>query len=97
MRISDWSSDVCSSDLLAEIRWRITIVEVDTTQIFLVRIGEARKPWPLGSRQFLERRLTRLGEIAEYYDEFGETYQLSELGSALMHAGEDLLKAQIKI
>src|SRR3546814_9013727 len=52
-----------------------TIVEVDTTQIFLVRIGEARKPWPLGSRQFLERRLTRLGEIAEYYDEFGETYQ----------------------
>ncbi|MFC3675218.1 hypothetical protein [Ferrovibrio xuzhouensis] len=80
---------------LAEIRWRITIVEVDTTQIFLVRIGEARKPWPLGSRQFLERRLTRLGEIAEYYDEFGETYQLPELGGALMHAVEDLLKAQI--
>src|SRR3546814_11272918 len=55
----------------------------------------SRKPWPLGSRQFLERRLTRLGEIAEYYDEFGETYQLPELGSALMHAVEDLLKAQI--
>lgn len=80
---------------LAEIRWRITIVEVDTTQIFLVRIGEANKPWPLGSRQFLERRLTRLGEIAEYYDEFGEKYQLPPLGEALMNAVGDLLKAQI--
>jgi hypothetical protein len=80
---------------LAEIRWRITIVEVDTTQIFLVRIGESHKPWPLGSRQFLERRLTRLGEIAEYYDEFGEKYQLAPLGEAMVMALEDLLKAQI--
>lgn len=81
---------------LAEIRWRITIVEVDTTQIFLVRIGEGRKSWPLGSRQFLERRLTRLGEIAAYYDEFGEKYQLPPLGEALLLAVEDLLKAQLE-
>ena len=80
---------------LAEIRWRVVIVEVDTTQIFLVRIGEGRKPWPLGSRQFLERRLTRLGEIAEYYDQFGEKYQLPALGEAMMVAVEDLLKAQL--
>jgi hypothetical protein len=80
---------------LAEIRWRIIIVEVDTTQIFLVRIGERQKAWPLGSRQFLERRLNRFGEIAAYYDEFGEKYQLPPLGEALVLAVEDLLKAQI--
>jgi len=80
---------------LAEIRWRITIVEVDTTQIFLVRIGETGKPWPLGSRQFLERRLARLGEIAEFHDAWGETYSLPPLGAALVLAVENLLKAQI--
>ncbi|HEX6956415.1 MAG TPA: hypothetical protein VF194_00380 [Ferrovibrio sp.] len=80
---------------LAEIRWRIVIVEVDTTQVFLVRIGEGRRPWPLGSRQFLERRLARLGEIAQFYDQFGEVYDLPALGGAMLTAVGDLLKAQI--
>lgn len=82
---------------LADIRWRITIVEVDTTQIFLVRIGETRKPWPLGSREFLQRRLSRLGDIAAYYDQFGERYQLTPLSDVMLRAVENLLKAQIEL
>lgn len=81
---------------LAEIRWRIIIVEVDTTQVFLVRIGESGRPWPLGSRQFLERRLVRLGEFVAYHDAWGEAYHLPPLGEALLMAVEDLLKAQIE-
>lgn len=81
---------------LAQIRWRITIVEVDTTQVFLVRIAAADQPWPLGSRQFLERRLSRLDEIAEYFDQFGERYQLTPLKQALVNAVAGLLQAQIR-
>lgn len=81
---------------LVDIRWRIIIVEVDTTQIFLVRIGETRKPWPLGSREFLQRRLSRLDEIHEYYDRFGEQYQLAPLSEVMLRAVEELLKQQIE-
>lgn len=81
---------------LVDIRWRIIIVEVDTTQIFLVRIGETRKPWPLGSREFLQRRLGRLGEIHDYYDRFGEQYQLTPLSEAMLRAVEELLKQEIE-
>jgi len=81
---------------LAEIRWRIIVVEVDSTQVFLVRIGESGKPWPLGSREFLQRRLHRLDEFLEYYDRHGQEYGLIPLGSAMLHAVEDLLKAQIE-
>lgn len=81
---------------LAEIRWRIIVVEVDSTQVFLVRIGENGKPWPLGSREFLQRRLHRLDEFLEYYDRHGLEYGLIPLGSAMLHAVEDLLKAQIE-
>lgn len=81
---------------LVDIRWRIVIVEVDTTQIFLVRIGETHKPWPLGSREFLQRRLGRLGEIGEFYDCFGEQYQLTPLSEVMLRAVEELLKQQIE-
>jgi hypothetical protein len=81
---------------LVDIRWRIIIVEVDTTQIFLVRIGETHKPWPLGSREFLQRRRGRLGEISEYYDHFGEQYQLTPLSEVMLRAVEELLKQQIE-
>lgn len=80
---------------LVDIRWRIVIVEVDTTQIFLVRIGETHKPWPLGSREFLQRRLSRFDEINEYYDRFGEQYQLTPLSEVMLRAVEELLKQQI--
>lgn len=80
---------------LAEIRWRIVIVEVDTTQVFLVRIGESSQPWPLGSQQFLQRRLARLDEIGAWYDSFGRVYELPPLGEAMVRAVEDLLRAQI--
>lgn len=81
---------------LVDIRWRIIIVEVDTTQIFLVRIGETHKPWPLGSREFLQRRLGRLDEINAYYDRFGEQYQLTPLSEVMLRAVEELLKQQIE-
>lgn len=81
---------------LVDIRWRIVIVEVDTTQIFLVRIGETHKPWPLGSREFLQRRLGRLSEISDYYDRFGEQYQLTPLSEVMLRAVEELLKQQIE-
>jgi hypothetical protein len=81
---------------LVDIRWRITVVEVDTTQIFLVRIGETHKPWPLGSREFLQRRLGRLGEISAYFDRFGEQYELPPLSDVMLRAVENLLKAQIE-
>jgi hypothetical protein len=81
---------------LVDIRWRIIIVEVDTTQIFLVRIGETNKPWPLGSREFLQRRLGRLDEISDYYDRFGERYQLAPLSEVMLRAVEELLKQQIE-
>lgn len=81
---------------LVDIRWRIVIVEVDTTQIFLVRIGETHKPWPLGSREFLQRRLGRLGEINDYFDRFGEQYQLTPLSEVMLRAVEELLKQQIE-
>lgn len=81
---------------LVDIRWRIVIVEVDTTQIFLVRIGETHKPWPLGSREFLQRRLSRLGEINDYFDRFGEQYQLTPLSEVMLRAVEELLKQQIE-
>jgi hypothetical protein len=81
---------------LADIRWRIVIVEVDTTQIYLVRIGETSQPWPLGSRQFLQRRLDRLGEIDAWYDSFGEAYQLTPLSEAMVRAVRDLLTASIE-
>jgi hypothetical protein len=81
---------------LVDIRWRIVIVEVDTTQIFLVRIGETHKPWPLGSREFLQRRLSRFDEINEYYDRFGEQYQLTPLSEVMLRAVEELLKQQIE-
>jgi len=80
---------------LAQIRWRIVIVEVDTTQVFLVRIGESSQAWPLGSQQFLQRRLDRLDEIDSWYENFGATYELPPLGEAMMRAVEDLLRAQI--
>lgn len=80
---------------LVDIRWRIVIVEVDTTQIFLVRIGETHKPWPLGSREFLQRRLSRLGEINAFYDRFGEEYKLAPLSEVMLRAVEELLKQQI--
>lgn len=81
---------------LVDIRWRIVIVEVDTTQIFLVRIGETHKPWPLGSREFLQRRLNRLDEIHTYYDSFGEQYALTPLSEVMLRAVEELLKQQIE-
>lgn len=80
---------------LAQIRWRVVIVEVDTTQVFLVRIGSSSQPWPLGSQAFLQRRLDRLDEIGAWYESFGKDYELPPLGEAMVRAVEDLLRAQI--
>lgn len=80
---------------LAQLRWRIVVIEVDATQIYVLRIAETGKPWPLGSQQFLQRRLNRLSEVAEYYERCGERYELPPLAEALVNAVAELLKAEI--
>src|SRR3546814_8368184 len=62
MRISDWSSDVCSSDLVAKIRWQAAVLEANgqsssAFDLLARRVGSgdpdnveaqaARRYWPL--------------------------------------------------
>ncbi|MEK9970432.1 MAG: hypothetical protein VW600_14925, partial [Ferrovibrio sp.] len=62
---------------LSKIRWKITILELDTTRVYLINITRSGRRLPLGSREFLMRRLDRLSEIAQYYDRFGEEHELA--------------------
>src|SRR3546814_4171242 len=55
MRISDWSSDVCSSDLVALF---------DVKQSYLENLIEARTALPYGAREFFASRLKRLEELS---------------------------------
>src|SRR3546814_14189347 len=77
MRISDWSSDVCSSDLrvdqrflaavqIVELRLGDAVVDVDRRERQLARLGEMIQPVDAGGG-FLRHALDvlhRLGEIA---------------------------------
>ena len=80
---------------LSKIRWKITILELDTTRIYLINIGRAGRRLPLGAREFLERRLNRLSEIAQYYDRFGEEHELAPLNQELVDAVRKLLEQSI--
>src|SRR3546814_14308293 len=46
MRISDWSSDVCSSDLAAEAEFRAVLVAIDRHGDIVERFAEAPPPLP---------------------------------------------------
>lgn len=81
---------------LSKIRWKITILELDTTRVYLINITRAGRRLPLGAREFLMRRLDRLSEIAQYYDRFGEEYDLSPLNEELVEAVRKLLEQSIE-
>lgn len=81
---------------LSKIRWKITILELDTTRIYLINISRSGRRLPLGAREFLMRRLDRLSEIAQYYDRFGEEYELSPLNQELVEAVRRLLEQSIE-
>lgn len=80
---------------LSKIRWKITILELDTTRIYLVNITRSGRRVPLGAREFLMRRLDRLSEIAQYYDRFGEEHELTPLNQDLIEAVRKLLQQGI--
>ena len=82
---------------LSKIRWKITILELDTTRIYLINISRSGRRLPLGSREFLMRRLDRLSEIAQYYDRFGEEHELAPpISEELIESVRALLKESIE-
>jgi hypothetical protein len=82
---------------LSKIRWKITILELDTTRIYLINITRSGRRLPLGSREFLMRRLDRLSEIAQYYDRFGEEHELAPpISEELIESVRQLLKEGIE-
>lgn len=81
---------------LSKIRWKITILELDTTRIYLINITRSGRRLPLGAREFLMRRLDRLSEIAQYYDRFGEEHDLAPLNQDLVEAVRKLLQQGIE-
>lgn len=81
---------------LSKIRWKITILELDTTRIYLINITRAGRRLPIGAREFLMRRLDRLSEIAQYYDRFGEEHDLTPLSQELVEAVRKLLEQSIE-
>src|SRR3546814_10553934 len=63
MRISDWSSDVCSSDLPRDLRDRLQGLERRNLRLLqMIRLGEdlAAALFPPRARSFLERSLEKL-------------------------------------
>lgn len=81
---------------LSKIRWKITILELDTTRIYLINITRSGRRLPIGAREFLMRRLDRLSEIAQYYDRFGEEHDLAPLSQELVEAVRKLLEQSIE-
>lgn len=81
---------------LSKIRWKITILELDTTRIYLINITRAGRRLPIGAREFLMRRLNRLSEISQYYDRFGEEHDLAPLSHELVEAVRKLLEQSIE-
>lgn len=80
---------------LVNLRWQVCIVEVNATQIFILRIDNGRHSLPAGGRDFLVRRRERLGEIGVFYDRFNEQYALPKLRGDLVEAVHALLDRAI--
>jgi hypothetical protein len=80
---------------LVNLRWQVCIVEVNATQVFILRIESGSRSLPLGSRDFLLRRRERLGEIADFYDRFNEKYALPKIQADLVEAVRALLDRSI--
>lgn len=76
---------------LVNLRWQVCIVEVNATRIFILQIGEQGRSMPFGSRDFLQRRRDRLGDIGLFYDRFGEQHGLPKLQTELVDTVRRLL------
>ncbi|WP_374633730.1 helix-turn-helix domain-containing protein [Ferrovibrio sp.] len=81
---------------LSKIRWKVIILELDTTRVYMVQITQSGRKLPLGAREFLQRRLDRLSEIATYYDRFGDEHELAPPADMLLRAVEELLRVGIE-
>lgn len=80
---------------LVNLRWQVCIVEVNATQIFILRVEAGNRGMPPGSRDFLMRRRARLGEITTFYDRFNEEYDLPEIEATLIGTVTRLLDSAI--
>lgn len=76
---------------LVNLRWQVCIVEVNATRIFILQVGEQGRSMPFGSRDFLQRRRDRLGDIDLFYDRFGEQHGLPKLQTELVDTVRRLL------
>lgn len=76
---------------LADIRWRMLLLELDSVRLFLRQTADSGRSWPLGSRQFLQRRQQRLAEITRQ----GETMRQTAPDAALVGELTDRLQAEL--
>src|SRR3546814_5798040 len=88
MRISDWSSDVCSSDLFHGLPDRIQTMSETTAPIRFDFVSDVSCPWCAIGLQALEQAIARVGEDASVELHF----QPFELNPALAAEGEDAIE-----
>src|SRR3546814_5152572 len=75
MRISDWSSDVCSSDLLAREVWGLKIVDMYSTQ----EIGYLAFQCPQHDHYHVQAEAA----LVEVLNEAGESCRPGEIGQVV--------------
>lgn len=80
---------------LAQVRWGVLQLEMEATRAFLARMVESAKPWPLGSKPVLARRLQRLDEIRDFHAENAARFELAPLDPTRLQALSDALKEQV--
>lgn len=80
---------------LAQVRWGVLQLEMEATRAFLGRMADSGKPWPLGSKPVLARRLQRLDEIREFHAENATRFELAPLDPARLQALSAALKEQV--
>lgn len=76
---------------LADIRWRMLLLELESVRLFLRRTDESGRAWPLGSRQFLQRRQQRLAEITRQ----GEAMRQAAPDAGLLGELTERLQAEL--
>lgn len=81
---------------LANIRWRVLLLEIAAARVFLERMAASGKPWPLGSRTFLARRMERLAEIAAFHDSYGAEFGLTAPDPTLLQTVRGALQQQME-
>lgn len=80
---------------LAQVRWGVLQLEIEATRAFLARMADSGKPWPLGSKPVLARRLHRLDEIRAFHGENAARFDLVPLDPARLQSLSDMLKEQV--